>query len=61
MSILAGIMNLRYLDFPFFFVYRKTPESAPPALSMRALIAEAEAEDRHTKMQPPAVKVIDNR
>ena len=40
--------------------YRKTPESAPPALSMRALIAEAEAEDKHSRLQP-VVKVVDDR
>ena len=42
------------------FVCRKTPESAPPALSMRALIAEAEAENKHSKLQP-VIKVIDDR
>ncbi len=40
--------------------FRKTSESVPPppAVSMRVLIAEAEAEVKHNRQQQPVMKVV---
>ena len=56
-ALIAGIIVSVVI---FFRLHRKTPESAAPTPSMRALIAEAEAQDKHSRQQP-VMKVVDDR